>query len=101
MLTLYKKTLETNKKLTEFSILLERNYISDKLMFLFALNGSVQSTRIEETQVTFNSFVEVQTSKKYDKDTKEVLNYLEALNIGAELLRSLPISTRLILKLMK
>lgn len=101
MLTLYKKALEANKKLTEFSILFERNYISDKLMFLFALNESVQSTRIEETQVTFNSFVEVQASEKYDKDTKEVLNYLEALNIEAELLRSLPISTRLILKLMK
>ena len=99
LLSLYKKALEANKKLTEFSVLLERNYISDKLMFLFALNESVQSTRIEGTQATFNSVVEAQASEKYDKDTKEVLNYLEALNLGAELLRSLPISTRLILKL--
>ena len=99
LLSLYKKALKANKKLTEFSVLLEKNYISDKLMFLFSLNESVQSTRIEGTQATFNSVVEAQASEKYDKDTKEVLNYLEALNIGAELLKSLPISTRLILKL--
>lgn len=99
LLKLYKKALEANKKLTEFSVLLERNFISDRLMCLFALKESVQSTRIEGTQATFSSVIEAQASEKYDKDTKEVLNYLEALNMGSELLKSLPISTRLILKL--
>ena len=62
LLSLYKKALEANKKMTEFSILLERNLISDKLMCLFALNESVQSTRIEGTQATFSSVVEAQAS---------------------------------------
>ena len=75
LLKLYKKALEANKKLTEFSVLLERNFISDRLMCLFALNESVQSTRIEGTQATFSSVIEAQASEKYDKDTKEVLNY--------------------------
>ena len=99
LLCLYKKTLEANKKLTEFSILLERNIIADEIMCLFLLHESVQSTRIEGTQATFNSVIEAQASEKFDKDSKEVLNYLEALNTGVELLRSLPISTRMILKL--
>lgn len=99
LLCLYKKALEASKKLAEFSTLLERNFISDKLISLFALNESVQSTRIEGTQATFTSVVEAQASEKIDKDTVEVLNYLEALNIGVDLLNSLPISTRMILKL--
>lgn len=99
LLSLYKKALEANKKLTEFSVLLERNFISHQLMCLFALNESVQSTRIEGTQATFNSVMEAQASDKHTKDTKEVLNYLEALNLGVELLKTLPISTRLILKI--
>lgn len=99
LLCLYKKSLEANKKLTEFSILLERNIISDEILWLFSLSESIQSTRIEGTQATFNSVIEAQASEKFDRDTREVLNYLEALNTGVELLRTLPISTRMILKL--
>ncbi|MHA0856164.1 Fic family protein [Paenibacillus sp. CMAA1364] len=65
-----------------------------------ALKESVQSTRIEGTQVTFTDMVE-QAHKQHTKsEHKEVQNYQDALRIGHErILNGYPISTRLILDL--
>ncbi|AOZ93320.1 Fic family protein [Paenibacillus crassostreae] len=65
-----------------------------------ALKESVQSTRIEGTQVTFTDMVE-QAHKQHTKsEHKEVQNYQDALRIGHErILNGYPISTRLILEL--
>lgn len=99
LLRLYKKAIEARSKLTEFSTLLDRNLISESLVCLFSLNESVQSTRIEGTQATFDSVMEAEATQKYNSDIFEVKSYLEALNLGVEMLKTLPISTRMILKL--
>ncbi|MGF6907931.1 Fic family protein [Fusobacterium sp. PH5-44] len=99
LLKLYKKVVIARSKITEFSTLLERNFISDDLICLFSLNESVQSTRIEGTQATFDEIMEAQATHKYKIETLEVQNYLDALNLGVEMLKELPISTRLIFRL--
>ena len=38
LLRLYKKVISARSKITEFSVLLDRNIISDDLMWLFYLN---------------------------------------------------------------
>ena len=67
---------------------------------LLALNESVQSTRIEGTQVTFTDMIE--QSNKTDKNSNyiEVMNYQKALLVGEERIKNgYPITTRLILEL--
>lgn len=101
LLKLYKKLVKARNKTTEFSVLLERNVISEDLVWLFSLNESIQSTRIEGTQATFDEVMEADITQKHSSDTIEVLNYLDALNTGEKLLKSIPISTRMILELHK
>lgn len=99
LLKLYKKVIVAKSKMTEFSVLLDRNVISDDLLWLFSLNESVQSTRIEGTQATFDEIMEADITQKFNIDTLEVRNYIDALIKGEKLLKSIPISTRLILEL--
>lgn len=99
LVRIYTKAIIARSKLTEFSTLLDRNLISEDLICLFALNESVQSTKIEGTQATFDQVMESEITQKYTSHTLEVLNYMEALETGTELLKRLPISTRLLLKL--
>lgn len=99
LLRLYKKVISARSKITEFSVLLDRNIISDDLMWFFSLNESVQSTRIEGTQTTFDEVMEADVTQKFNLDTLEVKNYIDALTKGEILLRTIPISTRMILEL--
>ena len=99
LIELYKKAIVARNKLVEFSVLLERNLTSENIMWMLSLNESLQSTRIEGTQATFDEVVEAEITNKKNVDILEVRNYLEALNTGSEMLKNIPISTRLILKL--
>lgn len=78
----------------------KRSILKSDLINTLALNESVQSTRIEGTQITFTDMVE--QSHKADKkwEHTEVKNYQRALTIGQERIRNgYPVSTRLILEL--
>lgn len=99
LLRLYKKVILARSKTTEFSMLLDRNVISDNLMWLFSFNESIQSTRIEGTQATFDEVMEADITQKFNLDILEVRNYIDALSKGKELLKTIPISTRMILEL--
>ena len=101
LLRLYKKVISARSKITEFSVLLDRNIISDDLMWFFSLNESVQSTRIEGTQTTFDEVMEADVTQKFNLDTLEVKNYIDALTKGEILLRTIPISTRMRLVLQR
>lgn len=98
-LEIYKKAMVAEKKITEFSVLVERNIILDDIMWMFSLNESVQSTKIEGTQATFDEVLESNITNKKNQDIREVYSYLRALQLGEELLKVMPISTRMILKL--
>ena len=71
--------------------------VNDAIVSMFSLNESVQSTRIEGTQVTFTDMVEECENKNPSWERVEVNNYRKALHEGTASIKSgYPISTRLI-----
>lgn len=76
--------------------------VSDSLIQIFLMSESVQSTRIEGTQVTFTDLLEEKNKKKKRWEIIEVNNYFKALNEGYDAIKKGdPISTRLIKRLHK
>ncbi len=82
-------------KIQEFNTLLERSVVSESAIMYFSMHESIESTKIEGTQATFNDVMESEITGSKSNDVQEVVNYFEALNHGAERLKALPISTRL------
>lgn len=77
-------------------------FVGESLLSLFSLAESVQSTRIEGTQVTFSEMVDPTAAQRNSSERQEVLNYQSALSEGIRLLREgMPFSARLILQLHK
>ena len=74
--------------------------VSDALVQVLSLSESVESTRIEGTQVTFSDMVEEKNDKNPRWEITEVSNYQTALEEGFERIRAgYPISSRLIKEL--
>lgn len=95
--------LEANKLLGIYEILLNKSKLDPKLLLApITLQEAIQSTRIEGTQVTLDDMLEygVDESNK-NNDIQEVINYSNALRLGEDLLKRLPISTRLIKEMHK
>jgi Fic family protein len=92
---LINKLIKVRLKIKEFDMLLERSPVGEMAMSFFSMNESVQSTKIEGTQATFSDVIESNLTGKTNDDLQEVKNYIEALEMGKELLRTYPISTRL------
>lgn len=95
--------LETKaiSKISQFNTMLERSVVEKNLMSIFRLNESIESTKIEGTQATLSDVMESDITGKKTYDIIEVLNYSKALEQGKELLKTLPISTRLFHELHK
>lgn len=78
----------------------KRSILKSDLIHSLALKESVQSTRIEGTQVTFTDMIEQSHKSEPKWEHIEVLNYQKALSIGQERIKNgYPLSTRLILEL--
>ncbi|MFZ2464878.1 MAG: Fic/DOC family N-terminal domain-containing protein, partial [Caldibacillus thermoamylovorans] len=70
--------------------------VSDGLIQILSLRESVESTRIEGTQVTFSDMREEKNDKHPRWEIQEVSNYQKALTLGYERIQNgYPISTRL------
>lgn len=70
--------------------------VSDGLIQILSLRESVESTRIEGTQVTFSDMIEEKNDKHPRWEIQEVSNYQKALTLGYERIQNgYPISTRL------
>lgn len=95
--------LEANKLLGIYQVLLEKSKIDPELLLApITLQEAIQSTRIEGTQVTLDDMLEYGADEnKKNIDIEEVLNYSTALIKGESLLKSIPISTRLIKEMHK
>ncbi|MDO4670413.1 MAG: Fic family protein [Aerococcus sp.] len=79
---------------------LGHSMVSTQLIQMLTFNESVQSTRIEGTQVTFSDIIEEATRKNKSTEVIEVENYINALSEEIELIHSgMPISSRLIKQL--
>jgi Fic family protein len=80
----------------------KHSIVSEALVQILSLSESVESTRIEGTQVTFTDMVEEKDDKNPRWEVIEVNNYQEALINGFERINNgYPISTRLIQDLHK
>lgn len=78
----------------------KRSILKSDLINTLALKESVQSTRIEGTQVTFTDMVEQIHKSEQKWEHLEVLNYQKVLTMGQERIQNgYPVSTRLILEL--
>lgn len=88
-------------KIQKYNSLLERSPIKDEIFVIFSIDESLQSTKIEGTQATFDQVVSSEVTGNRNTDVQEVYNYLEALLTGERLLKTLPICTKLILQLHK
>ncbi|MGP7816418.1 Fic family protein [Niallia sp. 01092] len=78
----------------------KHSIVSEALVQVLSLSESVESTRIEGTQVTFTDMVEEKDDKNPRWEVIEVNNYQQALFEGFERIKNgYPITTRLIQEL--
>ena len=90
---------EARVKIERYNQLLNKSIIQQEVLMMFSMDESIQSTKIEGTQATFDDIMEYEFTGEKKRDVQEVFNYMEALSTGAKLLETLPLSTRLFLKL--
>ena len=94
------KLAEVASKIGRLDEKFKRSILRSDFINMLALKESVQSTRIEGTQVTFTDMVEQIHKTKPKWEHVEVNNYQQALISGHERIQNgYPITTRLILDL--
>lgn len=99
-LEIFQLLAEVNRKIGSLKSEFNHSLVNDSLVSMFSLKDSVQSTRIEGTQVTFSEMLEDREDKNPSWEKIEVLNYHKALQHGAALIKNgYPISTRMIKEL--
>lgn len=91
---------KVNNKIGRLEEKFNHSVVSQALVQILSLSESVESTRIEGTQVTFTDMVEEKNDKNPRWEIIEVGNYQKALIEGYERIRNgYPISSRLIKEL--
>lgn len=96
-LLIYKKLSEVSNKLSRLDERFNASIVGDNLISILAQQESVQSTRIEGTQVTFTDIMEEQDDPHPRWEVIEVLDYQKALLEGIDYIRNgYPITTRMI-----
>ena len=68
----------------------------DLFVAMYVRKEAVLSSQIEGTQASLIDILDYETTGQIVKDVDEVVNYVRAMNKGLELLKSLPLSLRLI-----
>lgn len=101
-LTLYKSVAEINSLIGSLNAQIKSSVVSTQMIQLLTLTESVQSTRIEGTQVTFLDLIEETSKERKSTEVTEVLNYRDALRYGVDKMNEgQPITTRLVHELHK
>ncbi|WP_352408824.1 Fic family protein [Lawsonibacter hominis] len=93
--------LEANKLIAIYEVLLSKSKLDPNLLLApITLKEAIQSTRIEGTQITLDDMLEYGVDESNSTvDIREVLNYSRALSEGENLIKRLPISSRVIKEL--
>ncbi len=93
--------MEAVKKIAVYNEKLKSTKVNHtNLLELFALKEAVESTKIEGTQITMDEMLNYRAvERNATSDILEVVNYMNALRIGRELLKKYPIGSTLIRKL--
>lgn len=88
---------EVNHKIGRLEEKFQHSIVNNALVQILLLSESVESTRIEGTQVTFTDMVEEQNDTNPRWEVIEVKNYHQALQEGSERIKNgYPVSSRLI-----
>ncbi|MFS0661298.1 Fic family protein [Niallia alba] len=96
----FMKLANVSSEISRLDEKFKHSIVRSDLINTLALKESVQSTRIEGTQVTFTDMVNESHKSEQKKEHIEVLNYRRALYLGQERIRNgYPLTTRLILDL--
>ena len=96
-LILYQKVSSIKSTIGQLNSELNHSIINKDILQILSLKESVQSTRIEGTQVTFADMIDQASLKNKSKEVTEVENYRKALTLGVNLMNEgKPISTRMI-----
>lgn len=99
---IFMKLATVSSEISRLDEKFKHTIVRSDLINTLALKESVQSTRIEGTQVTFTDMVNETHKSEQKQEHIEVLNYRKALYIGQERIRNgYPLTTRLILDLHK
>ncbi|MEG0377299.1 MAG: Fic family protein [Eubacterium sp.] len=85
-LKIFEILAETNLKIGQISTKLDCSIVNKALVQIFSLNESIQSARIEGTQVTFSDIIEEKKKKNRRWEITEVINYQNALYEGAQMI---------------
>lgn len=95
--------LEANKLIGIYQVMLSKSKIDPNLLLApITLQEAIQSTKIEGTQVTLDDMLEYEADESNkNTDIEEVINYSRALRTGGDLLKRIPISSRLIREMHK
>ena len=95
--------IEANKLIGVYQMLLSKTKIDTNLLLTpITLQEAIQSTKIEGTQITLDDMLEYQADESNkNTDINEVINYSMALRTGVDLLKRIPISSRLIKEMHK
>lgn len=99
---LFMKLATVSAEISRLDEKLRHSIVKGDLVNTLALKESVQSTKIEGTQVTFTDMVNEKHTLKQKAEHIEVLNYRKALSVGQERIQNgYPLTTRLVLDLHK
>lgn len=99
---IFMKLSTVSSKISRLDEKFKHSIVKVDLINTMALKESVQSTRIEGTQVTFTDMVNETHKLEQKQEHIEVLNYRKALSVGQERIRNgYPITTRLVFDLHK
>ena len=99
-LEIFRLLAEVNRTIGGMKSEFGHSILKDAMVSMLSLNESVQSTRIEGTQVTFPDMVEARDSENLSWEITEVLNYQKALQQGVSSIKTgNSISTSLIIEL--
>ncbi|WP_446454034.1 Fic family protein [Tuanshanicoccus yangjingiae] len=79
---IYKLLAQTNKIIGKLDMLFERSIINKSMISILSYHESVQSTRIEGTQVTFHEILENKEKTNLSWQQQEVINYRHAIDYG-------------------
>ncbi|MBB5172471.1 Fic family protein [Texcoconibacillus texcoconensis] len=96
-LEFYKEVVDATAKLEKLKQKIRYSPVNESFLQLLTLHESVQSTRIEGTQVTFSEMLEDSIDERDDWERIEVRNYQKALRVGVESIQhGYPLTQRLI-----
>ena len=94
---LYKKCAEVNRKIGKLNANMESSIVNTSLFQILSFQESVQSTRIEGTQVTFSDIIDEANKTEKSNEVQEVENYRRALQLGVSFIEAgNPITTRIV-----